>query len=92
MRYLLFIYLTSIAVGLGLGFYFNTLMGVISALLGTYFLSMKLTGLVYKKIKAVCPLCNAEELTEKITLQCKPTKYQCEECNSIFSEGVLIKK
>ena len=92
MRYVLLAYLISIIVGLGIGIYFSTLMGVMSALLVTYFLGMKLTELVYKKIKAPCPLCDAQELTENFTLQCKPAKYQCEECNSIYMKGVLIEK
>lgn len=92
MRYILFIYLISIAAGLSISLYFSTLIGIISGLLVSYFLSTKLTELVYKKIKTACPLCNAQELTEKFTLQCKVTKYQCEECNSVYSKGVLIKK
>ncbi len=92
MRYTLLAYLFSIIVGLSIGLYFSTLMGIIGALLVTYFLSMKLTELVYKKIKAPCPLCDAQELTENFTLQCRPVKYQCQECNSTYIKGVLIEK
>lgn len=90
MRYMLLAYLISIIVGLGISLYFSTLMGVMGALLVISFLSIKLTKLVYKKIKAACPLCDAQELTEKFTLQCRPAKYQCEECNSVYMKGVLI--
>ncbi len=92
MRYLLLAYLISIIVGLGFGLYFSTLMAVIGALLVSYFLNMKLTELVHKKIKAACPLCDAQELTEKFTLQCRPAEYQCDECNSVYMKGVLIEE
>jgi len=70
MRYIVLAYLIAIIVGLGIGIYFSTLIGVMAALLVTYFLSMKLIELVYKKIKAPCPLCDTQELTENFTLQC----------------------
>ncbi len=92
MRYLLLAYLFSTIVGLGIGFYFNSLMGVVCALLLVSFLIVKLTELVHKKIKAPCPHCDAQELTERFELQCRPAKFQCEECNSIYIKGVLIEK
>lgn len=92
MRYMFLAYLISIIVGVRIGLYFSTLMGVMGALVISYFLSKKLTGLVYKKILAPCPLCNAQELTENFTLQCRAAEYQCEECNSIYMKGVLIEK
>lgn len=92
MRYIFLAYLFSIMVGLGIGLYFSSLVGVMSALFFTYFLSMKLTELVYKKIKAACPLCDAQELTEKFTLQCRTAKYQCEECNCVYLKGILIEE
>ena len=92
MRYMFFAYVLSIIVGLGISIYFSTLMGVMGALIVTYFLSLKLTELVHKKIKAPCPLCDAQELTENFTLQCRPAKYECKECNSIYIKGVLIEK
>jgi hypothetical protein len=92
MRYIVLTYLISIIVGLGISIYFSTLMGIMAALIVSYFLSLKLTELVSKKIKAPCPLCDAQELTENFTLQCRPEKYECKECNSIYIKGVLIEK
>jgi len=92
MRYIFLAYFFSIVVGLGIGLYFSSLMGVMCALLCTCSLSMRLTELVYKKIKAACPLCDNQELTEKFTLQCRPSKYQCKKCNSVYMKGNLIEE
>jgi len=92
MRYILMAYLFSILVGVIICLYFSNLPGMMSALLVSFLLSKKLTGFVYKKIKAPCPLCDAQELSEKFTLQCRSEKYQCEDCNSIYMKGVLIEK
>ena len=92
MRYLLLAYLLSVIVGASIGICFPSITGVIGASLVTYFLSMKLTEFVYKKIKAPCPLCDAQELIENFTLQCRPARFECKECNSIYMKGVLIEK
>ncbi|MFT5395572.1 MAG: hypothetical protein ACI85N_000759 [Gammaproteobacteria bacterium] len=92
MRYMFLSYMFSIIVGLGVGIYFFSLFGVMGALLTSYFLSLKLIELVYKKIEAPCPLCDAQELTEDFSLQCRPAKYQCEKCNSVYMKGILIEK
>jgi len=92
MRYILLAYLISIIVGFGISLYFRTLMGLMVGLLVIYLLSMKLTALVYKKIRAPCPLCDAKELAENFTLQCRPAQYECKECKSVYMKGVLIEK
>lgn len=84
MRYFLLAYLLAGSVGLGTGILFYSIKGAIVAILVTYFLGWKLTALVYAKVKVPCPLCDAQELTENFTLQCRPAKYKCKECNSVM--------
>lgn len=92
MHYILLSYLFAVSVGFGIGLAYPSLIGVIAAVLITFLLAWKLTALIYKTIKAPCPLCDAQELIENFTLQCRPAAFECKECNSIYVDGVLIEK
>tara|TARA_R110000822_G_scaffold159476_27_gene299611 strand:- start:16503 stop:16850 length:348 start_codon:yes stop_codon:yes gene_type:complete len=85
-----------IGLGVGLGLYFyvitGTVFATIIALLCVYFFGMKLTALVDAKVKISCPICSASELEENYTLQCRPAEYECNHCNSVYRDGVLVEK
>jgi hypothetical protein len=92
MRYILLSYLFAGSIGFGIGLYYQSVVAVIVAVLVTLLMGWKLTGLVYKNIKAPCPLCDTQELTESFSLQCRPATFECKECKSTYVEGVLIEK
>ena len=92
MRYFFLAYLIAGLVGVGIALFFKTLNGVIAAIIMTYCVSWKFTELIRTKIKLSCPLCDANELTENFTLQCKPTAYECEKCKRVYVDGVLVEK
>lgn len=92
LRYFFLAYLFAGLIGLGIGVLFKTVNGIIAGIIMGYCIAWKLTELIRIKIKLSCPLCDANELTENFTLQCKPTAYECEACKRIYVDGVLIEK
>lgn len=92
LRYFLLAYLFAGIICVAIALFFSTANGVIAGLMMGYYIGWKLTELIREKIKLPCPLCDAEELEESFTLQCKPSEYKCSECDSVYKEGVLIEK
>jgi hypothetical protein len=92
LRYLLLAYLVATSFGLAAGVVFNSVAGIVIGIVLTSILCWIMTALVNAIVKVVCPLCNAQELTEKFTLQCRPAEFECKQCHSVYADGMLLNK